>query len=388
MSTKTVVILGAGFTGLPLAHKLLIYTAPKTKLKVILVSPSSEFYWNLAATRGVIPGAVPDDKLFIPIESNFAHHPSASWGFVLGKATSIDPDVSSVDIKLNSGNQQTITYDQLVIATGSRIEGASLPFKLIGTSEETVAALHKLQERIGAAKSIVVAGAGPTGVETAGELAAHFGSKKEITLINSKERVLAGSNVLPSLANTVGQNLRKLGVTVLASTRVVKTENVPGEEGGTTVLTLSNGSSLNADVYLPLFGIRVNTDFVPSQLLDEAGNVKLEKNMRVKGTKNIWGIGDVGNLEPKQVTNTDAQIIYLADALSRALNSETTASAPLYKPLDKTMVFLSLGPKHGTGQIGGWKLWSWMVNYVKGREIFLDMAQDYVAGKKLRHASM
>ena len=73
---KTVVILGAGWAGLPLAHKLLKYTLPKLEakdgLKVILVSPNSHFYWNIAAVRGVIPGAIPDEQLFLPIEPGFA----------------------------------------------------------------------------------------------------------------------------------------------------------------------------------------------------------------------------------------------------------------------------------------------------------------------------
>ncbi|KXJ88331.1 hypothetical protein Micbo1qcDRAFT_207583 [Microdochium bolleyi] len=388
MTSQTVVILGAGFTGLPLAHKLLTYTAPYTKLKIILVSPSSKFYWNLAATRGIIPGAVPDDKLFIPIKDNLTRYPPENWEFVLGKATSLNPDTNTVDVLLNSGVQQTIPYDQLVIATGSRMNGGGLPLKLIGTSEETILALHALQERIATAKSIVVAGAGPTGVETAGELAAHFGSKKEITLVNANEHVLAGSNVLPSLAHTVEQDLRKLGVKVLARTKVVKTDSTAKDGSTSTILSLSNGSTLKADVYLPLFGVRVNTEFVPSQLLDELGNVKLDRTMRVEGTENVWGIGDIGNLEPKQVTNTDAQIIYLADALDRALGGKRMGSVKEYEPIKKTMVFLSLGPKYGTGQIGAWKLWGWMVNYVKGRNIFVDTALDYVGGRKLRHASM
>ena len=66
---KTVVILGAGWVGLPLAHKLLKYTIPKAKagLKVIIVSPDSHFYWNIVAVRGVIPGAITDEQLFLPL---------------------------------------------------------------------------------------------------------------------------------------------------------------------------------------------------------------------------------------------------------------------------------------------------------------------------------
>lgn len=43
---KTLVILGAGIAGLPIAHHVLKHTAPQVKggLKVILVSPNTDQY--------------------------------------------------------------------------------------------------------------------------------------------------------------------------------------------------------------------------------------------------------------------------------------------------------------------------------------------------------
>ncbi|RYP13681.1 hypothetical protein DL765_006763 [Monosporascus sp. GIB2] len=391
--SKSVVILGAGFTGLPLAHRLLKYTAPKPgiKLKVVLVTPSSKFYWNLAATRGVIPGAIPDDQLFLDIKSALSQYPSSHFELLLGRATAVDASVNTVRVALNNGSQQTVVYDHLVIATGSHI-GSNLPYKLLGSYEETLEALHSLQDRIDEAKSIVVAGAGPTGVEAAGEIAAAYGTTKEVTLINSSEHVLHASNVLPSVAQSVERDLRKLGVNVISNTKVISTRDAdPTENHGMsprkTDLVRSNGKTIVVDCYLPLFGVVANTQFLPEQWLDKDGNLKQGKTMRVEGTTNVWGIGDVGNLEPKQVVNTDAQIIYLAETLDRILTGKHNTIKE-YKPLDKTMIFISMGPRHATGQIGNWKLWSWMVNYVKGRSIFLDEGPDYVGGKKLRHAAM
>lgn len=109
--------------------------------------------------------------------------------------------------------------------------------------------------------------------------------------------------------------------------------------------------------------------------------------MRVSGTQNVWGIGDVGNIEAKQLTVTDAQIIYLSSVLDSVLTGNGD-DLKEYKPSPKTMVFISLGKKLAIGQIGDWRLWGWMVSYVKGRKLFVDTAQGYVGGKHLRHASM
>ena len=388
---KKVVILGAGWAGLPLAHKLLKYTLPKAKdgLTVFLVSPNSHFYWNVAAVRGVIPGAIPDKQLFLPIEPGFAQYSSENFEFVLGKAERLDLEENTAQVTENDGTQRSLSYDQLIIATGSRVRG-NLPFKSVGTHQETLAALHSLQKQIDVANSIVLAGGGPTGVETAGELAAAYGGGKDITLIISGEHALQASNVLSSVSQAVERDLQKLGVRLVRNTQVKGVQTDTEEEKDAverTTLTLSNGSTLVTDLYLPLFGVQVNTGFVPLSLLDSAGNLDLDKTMRVVGTKNVWGIGDVGNIESKQLTVTDAQIIHLSDTLDSLL-TEQRGQVKEYKPSGKTLIFITMGKKYATGQIGGWKLWGWITSYVKGRTLFVDTAQGYVGGKQLRHASM
>ncbi|KAL9074835.1 MAG: hypothetical protein Q9161_001973 [Pseudevernia consocians] len=76
---KTVVILGAGWAG------LLKYTLPKAKagLRVNIISPDPHFYWNIAAVRGVIPGAILDEQLFLPFEPGFAQYSAENFQFVL-----------------------------------------------------------------------------------------------------------------------------------------------------------------------------------------------------------------------------------------------------------------------------------------------------------------
>ncbi|KAF4962353.1 hypothetical protein FSARC_9561 [Fusarium sarcochroum] len=379
---KTVVILGAGWAGLPLAHKLLKYTVPKdADLKVILVSPNTHFFWNVAATRGVIPDAIPDEQLFIPIQPAFNQYPSGNFEFVLGRADKINAETNNVQILSNDGVGREISYDQLIIATGSRL-ASNLPLKPIGTHQETISAWTQLKGQIEGSKSIVVAGAGATGSEVAGELAARYGSSKDITLVISGDQPLEGA--LDSVRTSVARDLKALGVKLIYKARVSDAKEKP--EGQGTELHLSNGTTLTTDLYLPLHGIKLNTSFVPTEFLDPSGNIKLDEKMRVVGTKNIWGIGDVGNIDPKQLTITDNQIIHMATALDATLTGQ--ANVKSYEPETKKMIFVSLGKKHATGQVGNWKLFSFLVSYVKGRKLFVDTAEGYVGGKHLRHASM
>ncbi|KAG4263253.1 hypothetical protein FPRO04_05641 [Fusarium proliferatum] len=380
--TKTVVILGAGWAGLPLAHKLLKHTLPKVPdLKVILVSPNSHFFWNVAATRGIIPDAIPDEQLFLPVKPGFDQYSSENFEFLLGKADGVDAASNTVHAISNENTRREIGYDELVIATGSRL-ASDLPLKPVGTHQETISAWKQLQTQVGGSKSIVIAGGGATGTEVAGELAARYGSSKNITLVISGEQPLEGA--IDSVRASISRDLETLGVKLIYNARV--TEAKKSERGQGTEVHLSNGSTLTTDLYLPLHGIKLNTSFVPPSFLDSGGSIKLDEKMRVTGTKNIWGIGDVGNIDPKQLTITDNQIIHLATALDATLTGKGDIKP--YQPATKKMIFVSLGKKYATGQIGNWKLFSFMVSYVKGRKLFVDTAEGYVGGKHLRHAAM
>lgn len=387
---QTIVILGAGWVGLPLAHKILKHTLPKMngELKLILVSPNSHFYWNVAAVRGVIPGQIADDEMFLPIAKSFTQYDSKNFEFILGKAEELSAEKNSVTILTNDNVSREVTYDQLVIATGSSLHG-EVPLKPVGKHEDTISALHSLQQKIKDAKSIVVAGAGPTGVEVAGELASAYGKSKDITLVVSKGRALEMPDILPSIGLGVERDLRKLGVKLIHNAKVEGTQTAQAGEKETpqTKLVLSNGSEITADLYLPLIGVQVNTSWLPRSLLDSAGNLLLDSRMRVQGVTNIWGIGDVGNIEVKQLTVTDAQIIHLSTTLDQIVTGNQTLIKD-YKPSSKAMIFVSLGKKYATGQVGGWKLWDWIISYVKGRKLFLDTAEKYVGGKQLRHGSV
>lgn len=383
-TTPTVVILGAGWAGLPLAHKLLKYTAPKTSLKVVLVTPNSRFFWNVAATRGLIPGEIPDSDLFLPIEPGFSRYPAESFELVLGRAERVDDAANTVHVATNAGASEAILYTHLVIATGSQLT-SGLPLKPLGTDEQTLAAWHALQQRIADAPSIVIAGAGPTGVEVAGELAAKYGTTKPITLIMSGNAPLSPT-LHPTLLSTVEADLLSLGVTLIRNTRVTSTSPTNNLNDQVT-LTLSNATTLTTPCYLPLSGIRPTTSFLPAHLLDPHGNVAQDAHLRAAGTRNIWALGDVGSVEPKQLTLTDAQIVHVARALDAVLTG-TGGELPVYVAEKKTMLFLALGRKFATGQVGGWRLWRVLVAWVKGRRLFVDTAPAYVAGERLRHAAM
>lgn len=175
---KHIVILGGSYAGVSTAHRILKQAAKIGPLKITLVSPNTHFYWSMASPRGVVPGQLADEKLFQQIAAGFSKYPATQFEFILTKAESLDFEAKTVGIS----NAGTLDYDYLILATGSRTRDHT-PFKGLGTTEETRDALHDFQSEVMKSKTIVIAGAGVTGVEAAGELAFEYGREKEVILV-------------------------------------------------------------------------------------------------------------------------------------------------------------------------------------------------------------
>jgi uncharacterized NAD(P)/FAD-binding protein YdhS len=182
--TRTVLILGASYAGLTIAHKLLKHTRPSVPdLIVILVNPSTHFYWNLASVRAIIPGQIKDEGIFQDIAQGFKYAPKDALEFVVGTAESVDIEAKEVSVRTGDG-QRKKKYDLLVVATGSKTAGTGkVPWKASGSYEEMREELHEMQRRVEEAKSIVVVGGGATGVELAGELGFEYHGRKDIQLV-------------------------------------------------------------------------------------------------------------------------------------------------------------------------------------------------------------
>jgi NADH dehydrogenase FAD-containing subunit len=181
-----IVIVGGSFSAVGTAHRIFQKAAKTPSMppfKITLVSRDSHFYWNLAATRATVQGKISDDEIFHSIAGGFAHY-GERFEFVLGSAAGVDTETKTLQVTTTNGsNEETIiSYDILILATGTHTKADS-PYKSRGSTEVTKDALHQLQARVKAAKTIVIAGAGPTGVELAGELADGYGASKNIVLV-------------------------------------------------------------------------------------------------------------------------------------------------------------------------------------------------------------
>lgn len=261
----------------------------------------------MASVRAIVPGQIKDEQLFQPLAAAFERYPKDSYEIVVGSAGKVDTTSKTVLVSL-PGSDRTLNYDQLVIATGSRCTTSSVPWKNLDTYDETVSLLDSTRERVQAAKHVVVAGAGATGVEVAGELAFEYGKDKEVILLCGGPAVLDGDSVGPAAE----AELLKLNVKIQKNARVAGAKDLAD---GKTEVSLENGETITTDLYLPTMGMKANTEMLDLQYLNDKGYVDVDDLFRVKGLEDegVWALGDVVNKPRGGFLITQKQVSILVE---------------------------------------------------------------------------
>ncbi|RHZ51678.1 NAD(P)/FAD-dependent oxidoreductase [Aspergillus thermomutatus] len=354
----TVVIIGASFAGAPIAHSLL--KDVKT-VKVILINPSPTFYYPIAGPRIMAkPTAFRPEQYLIPIDSAFRQYPLESFEFVQGRVTAINPDTCC---------RASTTRNDIPI-----------PFKQ-SNLDDMATLIKNAQQAISSASHIVIGGAGPIGVELAGELAEaaqEQGKSVKITLVSASDRVLP---MLKKSASKAAESLLTQKKVKIISSR--KVTDAVLSTNGTWNVSLSNGDQLTADLYIPTTGVLPNNSFIPQQWLDTDGWVKVDRELRVQGGDNaflpVYAAGDITNNSMRlSFKATEQAAVVAANIKHDILGQSSKYKRRMYDQGDSVMMIVTVGASGGTGQLFGITAWSFMVKSIKGKDFFVSKARSFI----------
>lgn len=362
----------------------------------------------MASVRAIVPGQITNEQLFQPLAAALERYPEGSYEIIVGAADKVDPGARTVLVSpAGGGAPRTLGYDQLVVATGSRpttaaaAASAAVPWKVLDTYGETVASLEATRLRVERARHIVVAGAGATGVEVAGELGFEYGAgaaAKEVHLLSGGPDLLGGDSVgAAALAE-----LRRLHVQVRCGARVAGTRGLPD---GRTEVALEGGETVVTDLYLPTMGLRPNSEMLGPEYLGEMGYVNVDEYYRLEGpgSDGVWALGDVVSkpragflytqkqvcfLPPPPppnpllslcvcVTDTSCQAAGVAKNVELALQGKQPQKVKLM-PVE--IVACSVGRSRGAGRMGPVKMLSLMVWLAKGKTLGIQRMPGYIDG--------
>jgi NADH dehydrogenase FAD-containing subunit len=390
-SKVNIVIVGASFAGILSAHAILrdIPTA-----KVTLINPSRKFFYNIAAPRILAkPYTIKPNDYLLEIAPLFVLYSSELFVFMEGKVISID--LVNRSVMLHGG--QIVPYDYLIIASGSTTsstleqDSGLAPWK-VPANGKTADLIQTSQQYIASARSIVIGGAGPVGVEFAGELAetlAEDGEKRTITLVSGTNRLF--QNLKDAVGYHAESILKSKGVTVLKGSRV--TNAVKNSKTSKWTVLLENGEEILADLYIATTGLLPANAFIPQEFLSPTGWVVVDENLRVKnniaaqakkqkdGALPIFALGDVTIHEPRIVRNIKEQVPVLVASLKADIDCNVQDPRPTYSPSQITSIMIPIGASGGTGLLFGIVPWGSIVWLIKGRNYLVPWVPGFLSGK-------
>jgi NADH dehydrogenase len=303
-----VVVIGGGFGGLQAAKHLA--TAPVD----LTIVDRRNFHLFQPLTYQVATGALSPGEVAYPLRAVFRRHRNVR--VVMAEVTGFDLEGRRVQLAEGS-----LPYDTLIVAGGShysyfghddwRIYAPEV--KSLESAIATRARLLKAfedaetepdRERRRALLSFVVVGAGPTGVEMAGQIAElargtlrdEFRSidtrQSRVVLIETFDRVL--TTFPPSLSRKAARSLESLGVTLLLERTVVDID----EESVT--VAASDGATERIPARNAIWAAGVEASSLASQLgelsgadVDRAGRVTIEPDLTLPGHPEVMALGDM-----------------------------------------------------------------------------------------------
>ncbi|KAE8135336.1 hypothetical protein BDV38DRAFT_272862 [Aspergillus pseudotamarii] len=331
-----------------------------------------------------------------------ANDRSRNFRFLHGTVTQLDHTGRNVTVSFPANDTtDTIDFHALVIATG-----ASTPSPLLGLNHD-VGDLREnwiaFRKALSTAKSILISGGGPAGVETAGELGEYLNGrawwfhsqlanpKVPITVVTSGPQILP--LLRPSLASLAEQYLAQVGVTVIKSARVqnvAPTADSKDALTAKTTVTLEDGQALGADLYIPATGTRANAGFIDRSLLTPDGRVDTNPStLRVdKAGPRVYAIGDVSSWARPTVHFIVEAIPVLCanmkrDLLHAAGEDEGSAGEDrLFKEDTRETQLVPIGKSKGVGAAMGYRLPSFLVWLMKGRDYWLWTTEKLWSGRQ------
>src|SRR6267378_7045364 len=240
-----VVVGGGGYGGYAVAKAL------DATSDVVFVEPKDAFMHNIAALRALVDTSwLP--RIFLPYDGLLTN-----GRVVRDRAAVVDPH------RVVTASGQEISADYVVLATGSRYPfPAKTDLVDADHAQEQVRQTHRA---LAQADRVLLVGAGPVGIELAGEIR-HVWPEKSIVLLDVADEILGGP-YKPDLKAELRRQLIEARVElILGSPLRQAPPTQPGELGSFTVTTEA-GTDVVADIWFRCYGVVPNSNYLGEALV-------------------------------------------------------------------------------------------------------------------------
>ena len=344
---QQILIIGAGFGGMwtALSATRLLDIHGHNQVEVTVLAPQAELrirprFYEPEAHRLVAPIGELLDAVGVT--------------FIKGAAETIDVQQKHVVYTDAAGARQIRPYDKLVLASGS---GLALPdtqgvaqyafdvdqIEQAIRLENHLKSLAELPPSRGR-NTVVVAGGGFTGIETATEMPARLRAilgehaDMEVIIVDRGEKV--GASLGAEISQSIAEASDELGVTWRLKSSVVAVD----EQG----VTLGDGQRIEAKTVIWTTGVRASslTAQIPGER-DGLGRLHVDAHLQVIGQQDIFATGDVAYAATDDLGNHALMTCQHAIVLGRHAGNNVAAQimgvAPIAYSQPKYVTCLDLG---------------------------------------------
>ncbi|WP_020191408.1 NAD(P)/FAD-dependent oxidoreductase [Pseudomonas putida] len=343
---KQILIIGAGFAGLWSALSAIrqLDLNGSKGVEVTLLAPQAELH--------VRPRFYEPDvhTMAAPLQALFD---AVNVRFVQGTAYHIDEAARRVGYRTRSGTRCTLPYDRLIMACGSELErpdmvGIEHAFDVdkldsaarLETHLKSLASLPNTPAR----NTVVVAGGGFTGIETATELPARLrailGEDAALRVVVIDRGARIGAALGDGIRPAIEQACEALGVEWVCGATVVSVDPAG--------VQLDNGQRIDASTVVWTVGFKANplTEQISGER-DNRGRLHVDGNLKVKGNDAVYAAGDVAYATCDELGNHAVMSCQHAIALGRHAGNNAAAEllgvAPMAYSQPKYVTCLDLG---------------------------------------------
>lgn len=323
---KQILIVGSGFSGMWAAVSAARLSAleGKDNLKIAVLAPIPElrvrprFYEEKVSTL-----VAPLTELFAELDIEF----------IAGRAEHIDTHAKRVTWRDNQGITSSVTYERLVLATGSQTKRLSIAglaeyaFDIDQLESALIFEQHldSLTARPDSSErnTVVVCGGGFTGIELATELTdrlrSRLGEDTMIKIIVVERGAVIGGRYSEGLRKTIEDASRELGVEWRLNSEV--------EAIDANGVTLKNGERIAASTVVWTAGVEANS--LSQQIdgeRDNQGRLIVTESLQVPAHPDIYATGDMAHAKTDDAGNTALMTCQHAIQLGKFAGHNAAAS--------------------------------------------------------------
>ncbi|MFJ7213470.1 NAD(P)/FAD-dependent oxidoreductase [Amycolatopsis sp. NPDC098790] len=329
---RTVVVVGGGYGGTLVAKEL------DADANVVLIDPREGFVNAAASLRALT-------------RPDWAPHAFFPFGTLLERGRVMRDRVVSVDPKsVTLASDQRVEADYLVLATGSGYPYPAKPNPEANDIAQQLDDLRETHRELSGAGRVLILGAGPVGLELAGEIKDVW-PDKGVIIVDRADRLLPG--FLPEVRDGLHHQLDERGIELRLGTGLTTLPPVPAGQAAPFAVTTGFGEEIVADIWFRAFGVRIDTGYLADghlTPLTERGMIPVAEHLNVQGYDHVYAIGDVADLpDPKMASYAMEHAAIVAKNIKAQLAGDRPDA--VHTPTPDRRILLPLGTRAGVGQL-------------------------------------